>query len=152
MIGDWGTGTTAQDEVANGLARWADEAKPDFIVSAGDNFYDGVFSPDDPWFDERWKDVYNPYMSLERLMWYITVGNHDYYDYGDDKEWFQVERHDYDDQWYFPHLWYKLDVSYSNLYPANTKHSYDICTMLDQRRRRWADVVQMLYKCFVFAG
>ena len=24
--------------------------------------------------------------------------------------------------------------------------------MLDQRRRRWADVVQMLYKCFVFTG
>ena len=24
--------------------------------------------------------------------------------------------------------------------------------MLDQRRRRWADVVQMVYKCFVFAG
>ena len=24
--------------------------------------------------------------------------------------------------------------------------------MLEQRRRRWADVVQMLYKCFVFAG
>ena len=23
--------------------------------------------------------------------------------------------------------------------------------MLDQRRRRWADIVQMLYKCFVFA-
>ena len=24
--------------------------------------------------------------------------------------------------------------------------------MLDQRRRRWADVVYMLYKCFVFTG
>ena len=24
--------------------------------------------------------------------------------------------------------------------------------MLDQRRRRWAAVVQMLHKCFVFAG
>ena len=24
--------------------------------------------------------------------------------------------------------------------------------MLAQRRRRWADVVQMLYKCFEFAG
>ena len=24
--------------------------------------------------------------------------------------------------------------------------------MLDQRRRRWADVAKMLYKCFVFAG
>ena len=31
--------------------------------------------------------------------------------------------------------------------------SKHICTMLDQRRRRWADVVQIvLYKCFVFAG
>ena len=34
--------------------------------------------------------------------------------------------------------------------PVNTKHLYDICTMLDQRR--WSDVVQMSYKCFVFAG
>ena len=25
--------------------------------------------------------------------------------------------------------------------PANTKHLYNICTMLDQRRRRWAGVV-----------
>ena len=24
--------------------------------------------------------------------------------------------------------------------------------MLGQRRRRWADNVQMLYKCFLFAG
>ena len=24
--------------------------------------------------------------------------------------------------------------------------------MLDRRRRRWAYVVQMVYKCFVFAG
>ena len=31
-----------------------------------------------------------------------------------------------------------------------TKHLYHICTMLDQRRRRRADVVQMLYKCFMF--
>ena len=36
--------------------------------------------------------------------------------------------------------------------PVNTKHVYIMCTMLDQRRRRWANVVQMLYKCFVFAG
>ena len=29
---------------------------------------------------------------------------------------------------------------------------YHICSMLDQRRRRWADVVQMLCKCCVFTG
>ena len=31
-------------------------------------------------------------------------------------------------------------------------HFYNIYTMLDQRGRRWADVVEMLYKCLVFAG
>ena len=36
--------------------------------------------------------------------------------------------------------------------PVNTNHLYNIYAMLDQRQRRWADVVQMLYKCFVFAG
>ena len=35
---------------------------------------------------------------------------------------------------------------------ANTKLLHNICTMLDQPRRRSDDVVQMLYKCFVFAG
>ena len=34
--------------------------------------------------------------------------------------------------------------------PASTKHLYDICAMLVQRQRRWADVVQMFYICFVF--
>ena len=39
--------------------------------------------------------------------------------------------------------WWEIQV--------NTKHLYNICTMLDQRRSRCADVVQMLYTCFVFA-
>ena len=34
------------------------------------------------------------------------------------------------------------------LVTVNTKHSYNIRTMLDQRRRRWVDVLWMLYKCF----
>ena len=39
------------------------------------------------------------------------------------------------------------DPLYTNIseilgfFPANTKHLYTIYTMLDQRRRRWADVV-----------
>ena len=36
--------------------------------------------------------------------------------------------------------------------PANTKYLYNICIMLDQRRRRLADVVQMLCKCFCVLG
>ena len=33
----------------------------------------------------------------------------------------------------------------------NKKHLYHICTLLDQRRKRWASVVQMVYKCFALA-
>ena len=37
-------------------------------------------------------------------------------------------------------------------HPANTKHLYNICTTSAQRLRRWSNIIQMLYKCFVFAG
>ena len=37
-------------------------------------------------------------------------------------------------------------------FPVSTKHVYNICTMLAQRLRRWADVVEMLYICFVLTG
>ena len=36
--------------------------------------------------------------------------------------------------------------------PANTKYVYYICTTSAQRLRSWSNIVQMLYKCFVFAG
>ena len=39
-----------------------------------------------------------------------------------------------------------------HLNPVITKHFYNIRILLDQRRRRCADFVQMLTKCFVFAG
>ena len=41
---------------------------------------------------------------------------------------------------------------YGELLLVTTKHLYNICTMLDQRRRRWSNFAQMLYKCFVFTG
>ena len=52
---------------------------------------------------------------------------------------------------------YELDKSDNSLLsiwhiPANTKHLYNICTTSAQRLRRWSNIVQMLYKCFVFAG
>ena len=45
-----------------------------------------------------------------------------------------------------------VPVVYSDISPGNTKQLYNICTMLDQRRRRWSNVVQMLYKCFVLGS
>ena len=46
----------------------------------------------------------------------------------------------------------KIVINAPYVIPANTKHLYKMCSMFDQRRKRRADVVQMLYKCFVFAG
>ena len=37
-------------------------------------------------------------------------------------------------------------------HPANTKHFYNICTTSAQRLRRWSNIVQMPYNCFVFTG
>ena len=44
------------------------------------------------------------------------------------------------------------NLSIFEIFPANTKHFYNICTTSAQRLRRWYDIVQMLYKYFVFAG
>ena len=50
-------------------------------------------------------------------------------------------------------LWFiMLRWTPGNAYPDNTKHLYNISTMLDQHRRRLAYVVQMVCKCFVFAA
>ena len=38
------------------------------------------------------------------------------------------------------------------LVPANTNHLYTIYTTSAQRLRRWSNIVEMLYKCFVLAG
>ena len=38
---------------------------------------------------------------------------------------------------------------HKNIY---VKHLYNICTTSAQCLRHWSNIVQMLYKCFVFAG
>ena len=45
------------------------------------------------------------------------------------------------------HIWYL-----AARYPANTKHLHSICKTSAQRLRRWSNIVQMLYKYFVFTG
>ena len=34
----------------------------------------------------------------------------------------------------------------------SSQQTQNICTTFVQRRRRWSNIVQMSYKCFVFAG
>ena len=39
-----------------------------------------------------------------------------------------------------------------HIHPADATYLYNICATSAQRLRRWSNIVQMLYKCFVFAG
>ena len=51
---------------------------------------------------------------------------------------------------YILHLKYTSNFAIHN--PPNTKHVYNIFTTSAKRLRRWSNIVQMLYQCFVFAG
>ena len=45
-----------------------------------------------------------------------------------------------------------MSVTAVNLFTKNKMAEYNICTTSAQRLRRWSNIVQMLYKCFVFTA
>ena len=49
------------------------------------------------------------------------------------------------------HRWSRFP-HFSSYFSTSTTHLYNICTTPAQRLRRWPNIVQMLYKCLVFAG
>lgn len=76
FVGDTGTGTPAQHEVATAMGRYCRRiAVCQFGVLLGDNFYPaGVQSVSDP----QWKTKFtDPYSDL-KLEWFVALGNHDY--------------------------------------------------------------------------
>ena len=108
VIGDWGSGRHHQKEVADGMGKFCEDSKCDFIISTGDNFYSrGVDSVYDDQFDESWRDVYN-HPSIAHLPWYLTVGNHDH---TSDREWYQVAFSHIEPQWNLPNLAFSFKVS-----------------------------------------
>lgn len=78
VLGDWGRrGEPNQLEVAKQMARVAQETKPQFVISTGDNFYDkGVLSVEDSHWKESFEAVYSD-PSLQ-VPWYAVLGNHDH--------------------------------------------------------------------------
>jgi len=84
VIGDWGRrGDANQTAVARAMGACAEASDPDFVVSVGDNFYEGgLNSVDDPEFASSFADVYT-HPSLQ-VPWHVILGNHDYGDCGMD--------------------------------------------------------------------
>jgi len=107
IIGDWGIYDFMQgnEKVARGMALWAEDNDPAWILTVGDNFYPkGLRSPTDPQVDSKWRNMYTN-ESLVDLVWHITLGNHDYGDW-EGEEWNEVELGKIEPRWSLPHLWY----------------------------------------------
>ncbi len=83
-IGDWGGQdeppyyTYSQDRTSFGMAKIAEENSVEFIIAAGDNFYNsGVRAKESMRFAKTWKDVYLKHESLNKP-WFVVAGNHDH--------------------------------------------------------------------------
>ncbi|XP_061985835.1 purple acid phosphatase 4-like [Populus nigra] len=78
VVGDWGRrGAYNQTEVALQMGIMGEKLDIDFIISTGDNFYEGGLNGvDDPAFYESFTRIYTA-PSLQK-QWYNVLGNHDY--------------------------------------------------------------------------
>ncbi|OQS00951.1 tartrate-resistant acid phosphatase type 5 [Achlya hypogyna] len=78
VIGDFGTGSELQAQVAASLGNFVNHTLPQasFVVSTGDQIYDhGMLSADDPIVYNKFENVYR-HPAL-KIPWYISIGNHD---------------------------------------------------------------------------
>lgn len=78
IVGDTGSGDTAQKSVAQLLERLCEEKKAEAVLLLGDNFYfEGVSSLSDPQWDSKFEEIYNS-PCLKDKRFYAVLGNHDY--------------------------------------------------------------------------
>lgn len=73
IIGDTGTGTKKQHELAQILVRARATFPYDFVLLLGDNLYGGE-SPKD--YKSKFEDVYRPILD-QKVKFYASLGNHD---------------------------------------------------------------------------
>jgi tartrate-resistant acid phosphatase type 5 len=79
IFGDWGRqGERDQVEVAEQMAKAAQDIGAKFVISVGDNFYEnGVASVTDPHWRASFEDVYH--QTPLQIPWHVILGNHDYH-------------------------------------------------------------------------
>jgi predicted MPP superfamily phosphohydrolase len=73
VIGDTGTGTRQQRELADVMARYRSVFPFEFVLMMGDNIYGSESAQD---FHKKFSDVYKPLLDSQ-VKFYATLGNHD---------------------------------------------------------------------------
>jgi hypothetical protein len=75
-MGDFGSGTQGQKDVAAAIVRMGRAQAFDFGLTFGDNFYPSGMTGTD---DSRWKDWWEALYSPLGITFYPTLGNHEWY-------------------------------------------------------------------------
>lgn len=111
VIGDWGRkGKYHQRKVAEAMNKCATIAKPELIVSTGDNFYTfGVKSTKDKLWKKSYEDIYNG-DAIKSVDWYPVLGNHDHY--GNENA--EIEYSTINPHWKMPSAYYSIQLNGSN--------------------------------------
>ncbi|HEX8071802.1 MAG TPA: metallophosphoesterase [Pyrinomonadaceae bacterium] len=73
VIGDTGTGTKKQYEVAETMRRYRQVFPFEFVLMMGDNLYNGESAAD---YKNKFENVYRPLLD-QQIKFYATLGNHD---------------------------------------------------------------------------
>jgi hypothetical protein len=73
VIGDTGTGTDKQQELANVMVRYREAFPYEFILMLGDNMYGGEGAED---FKLKFENIYQKLLD-DKVKFYATLGNHD---------------------------------------------------------------------------
>eukprot|EP00164_Ancoracysta_twista_P011166 GFYU01017106.1.p1 GENE.GFYU01017106.1~~GFYU01017106.1.p1 ORF type:complete len:392 (-),score=152.57 GFYU01017106.1:184-1359(-) len=99
VIGDWGTKDDAY--VAKAMGSAASQTKSQFVIAAGDNFYEnGVKDEFDDQFKSKFEKVFTE--SSLQVPWYAIAGNHDHHQ----NVTGQIAYSAHSKRWTFPDYWY----------------------------------------------
>ncbi len=111
VIGDWGRkGKYHQTKVAEAMNKCAAIAKPQLIVSTGDNFYTfGVKSTKDKLWKKSYEDIYNG-ANIKDVDWYPVLGNHDHY--GNEEA--EIEYSKINPHWKMPSAYFNTQLNGGN--------------------------------------
>lgn len=108
VIGDWGKQTEPLVSISNQMAEVAEFLEVNYVITAGDNFYnEGVDSISDPLWSV-FADNFN--QEALQIPWYISLGNHDHF--GSVQA--QVDYSEIDERWTLPSTFYTLNKSINN--------------------------------------
>ena len=112
-MGDFGSGSQGQMEVAAAIVRMGKAAPFDFGLTFGDNFYpSGMTSPE----DSRWRDWWESLYGSLGIVFYPTLGNHEWY--SDDGAVAEIVYHS--PTWRFPSPYYTFTAGPVQFFAIDT--------------------------------